>query len=99
MAADDDEGQRLRLTLCWRCNFTATKLVSVAVEDIRLGTLLAAGVNWQMLTAIDAADGQIGIDLFSTTPLRTTAGGSLVTIVIDDWRDGRLKGQGNATCV
>ena len=40
------------------------------------------GSGWQLEVAINSQTGQIGIDLFSTTPMQTTAGGTLVTIAL-----------------
>jgi hypothetical protein len=55
-------------------------VLDVSAADIRLGTVPASGSGWQLQSRVDAATGQIGILLFSPTPIGTSAGGSLVTI-------------------
>jgi hypothetical protein len=49
---------------------------------VQLGTLPSAAAGWELQTAVNALTGEIGIDLFSSTPLQTTAAGSLVTITL-----------------
>jgi hypothetical protein len=58
------------------------QVFDIAADDIQLGSLPSAGSGWQLRTAINAQTGEIGIDLFSVTPIQTTAGGSLVTITL-----------------
>jgi hypothetical protein len=53
---------------------------TVAGSDITLGTLPSSGSGWTLTSSINPVTGEIGINLYSTTPLTTTAGGSLVTI-------------------
>src|SRR5262249_6300793 len=53
---------------------------SVAAADIHLGAGPAAGSGWALQVIVDATTGQIAITLFSVTPIRTPAAGSLVTI-------------------
>jgi murein DD-endopeptidase MepM/ murein hydrolase activator NlpD len=53
---------------------------SVTAADIRLGSVPAAGTGWSLQARVDAATGQIGIVLFSATPISASVGGSLVTI-------------------
>jgi hypothetical protein len=55
-------------------------IFTVANSDLRLGTLPASGSDWGLTSSINPITGQIGINLFSPTPLATTDGGSLVTI-------------------
>jgi hypothetical protein len=55
---------------------------SVAPADVRLGAIPSSGLGWTLQTDVDAAAGQIGIRLYSTTPIATTAGGSLVEIAL-----------------
>jgi N-acetylneuraminic acid mutarotase len=56
------------------------KVLSVSSTDIALGSIPALAGGWRLESQVDAATGQIGIDLFSTTPITSTAAGSLVTI-------------------
>ncbi len=58
------------------------QLFSVTAADIKLGTVPSAGSGWQLGAAINPETGEIGITLFSTTPIQSTAGGSLVTITL-----------------
>jgi hypothetical protein len=53
---------------------------SVAPADVKLGALLSASNGWQVSAAVNDLTGEIGIDLFSTTPVQTTCAGSLVII-------------------
>src|SRR5206468_604719 len=53
---------------------------NVSVADIHLGTVPAAEEGWVLQARVDAATGQIGIVLYSATPISTSVGGSLVTI-------------------
>src|SRR5262249_15433329 len=55
-------------------------VLSVSPADIRLGTVPASGTGWRLQTAVNAVTGQIGITLFSVTPIAVSAPGSLVTI-------------------
>jgi hypothetical protein len=57
-----------------------SNVFSVASSDINLGTLPSSGSGWTLTSTINPVTGQIGINLYSTTPLTTTEGGSLVTI-------------------
>jgi hypothetical protein len=50
----------------------------VSPTDIRPGTLI--GEDWQMTAMVDQSTGEIGIDLFSNTPIQTNAPGTLVVI-------------------
>jgi N-acetylneuraminic acid mutarotase len=55
-------------------------VLSVSAADITLGTIPASGSGWQMEAVVDQTTGQIGIELFSTTPITASAAGSLVNI-------------------
>jgi uncharacterized repeat protein (TIGR03803 family) len=55
-------------------------LYTVSAADIRLGNVLAAGVDWRMIPTINPVTGEIAISLSSNTPISSAAGGSLVTI-------------------
>jgi hypothetical protein len=55
---------------------------TVSAADVQLGTVLQSGSGWQLKSEVNAQSGQIGIEVFSNTPIRTTAGGSLVTITL-----------------
>ena len=65
------------LALCYN-----PQLFSVTTADIKLGTVPNGGSGWQLGVAINPGTGDIGITLFSTTPIQNTAGGSLVTITL-----------------
>src|SRR5262249_10148901 len=52
----------------------------VSVADIHLGIVPNSGTGWTLQVWVDAATGQIGIILFSATPIGTAVGGSLVPI-------------------
>ena len=54
--------------------------LSVAPTDITLGSILSAGSGWQITSVVDQAKGQIGIQLYSATPITATQAGSLVNI-------------------
>ena len=69
----------MEATLALRYN---PQLFSVTAADIKLGTVPSAGSGWQLGVAINPETGEIGITLFSTTPIQSTAGGSLVTITM-----------------
>ncbi len=58
------------------------RIFSVTAADIKLGTIPNAGSGWQLGAAINPETGEIGISLFSTTPIQFTVGGSLVTITL-----------------
>ena len=83
----------MEATLALRYN---PQLFSVTAADIKLGTVPSAGSGWQLGVAINPETGEIGITLFSTTPIQSTAGGSLVTITLhsdrarQEWASRRL---------
>ena len=52
----------------------------VSTSDIQLGSVPASGSGWSLQSVVDAATGQIGVTLWSTTPIASSAAGSLVTI-------------------
>ncbi len=54
------------------------KMFTVSAADVQLGSLTS---GWQLTAVVNAQTGEIGIDLFSSTPIQTTGGGSLVEIV------------------
>ena len=55
------------------------QVFSVSAADVQLGSLTA---GWQLTTVVNAQTGEIGIDIFGSTPIQTTAGGSLVTMTV-----------------
>ncbi len=55
--------------------------LTIAAADITLGTIPAGGSGWRLTSTIDAQSGQIGILLFSDTPIAAPAGGSLVNLL------------------
>jgi hypothetical protein len=56
------------------------KVLSVSSADITLGSIPSQGTGWRISSVVDAATGQIGITLYSTTPITATQAGSLVNI-------------------
>src|SRR5277367_571678 len=58
------------------------KVFEVSAADVQLGTVPQGGSGWQITTQVNAQTGQIGIDLYSTTPITNPAGGSLVVIAL-----------------
>ena len=58
------------------------RLYTVAAADVQLGTIPSSGSGWQLNVVVNNQTGEIGIDLFSATPIATTAGGSLVTVTL-----------------
>jgi hypothetical protein len=54
---------------------------SVSSSDIQLGSVPASGSGWMLQSTVDAATGQIGVTIWSGTPITSSAAGSLVTIV------------------
>jgi hypothetical protein len=56
-------------------------VLSVSASDITLGTIPTQGTGWQISSYVDRSSGQIGIQLFSLTPITATQTGSLVNIV------------------
>jgi hypothetical protein len=55
-------------------------ILSVSANDVRLGTIPESGSGWTLRTQVDSSTGQIGIELYSTRPIASSAGGSLVEI-------------------
>jgi regulation of enolase protein 1 (concanavalin A-like superfamily) len=53
---------------------------SVSANDIQLGSIPQAGSGWTLTSAVDARTGQIGITLWSLTPISSNLAGNLVTI-------------------
>jgi hypothetical protein len=56
-------------------------ILSVSAADITLGSLPSSGTGWRLESAVDQAQGTIGIVLYSTTPIAAAQAGSLVNIV------------------
>ena len=57
-------------------------VLSVSSSDITLGSIPGLGTGWQITSEVDAATGQISINLFNLarTPITATQAGSLVNI-------------------
>jgi hypothetical protein len=55
-------------------------LLSVSAADITLGSIPGLGAGWRLDAVVDAVTGQIGIALYSTTPIAADTAGSLVHI-------------------
>jgi hypothetical protein len=56
------------------------KVLTVSSSDITLGSIPGLGSGWHLVSVVDQATGQIGIDLYSTTPIDAAQAGSLVNI-------------------
>ena len=56
-------------------------IFSVSTSDIQLGSVPASGSGWTLQSAVDPAAGQIGVTIWSPTPIASSTAGSLVTIV------------------
>jgi hypothetical protein len=54
--------------------------LSVAAADITLGTIPSQGTGWQLSATVNAATGQITIQLYSQAPITTDQAGTLVNI-------------------
>jgi YDG domain len=57
------------------------EVLTVSAEDITLGSIPSRSSGWQLSAVVDQATGQIGIQLYSSTPIATNQGGSLVNII------------------
>jgi len=57
-------------------------IFDVSAADVQLGTVPEGGSGWKLQAEVNAQAGLIGVELFSTTPIQSTAGGSLVTIAM-----------------
>ncbi len=55
----------------------------LSVADVHLGNLPALGTGWTVTSVVDAAGGQLAIELYSPTPLDVAAAGSLVQVDFD----------------
>ncbi len=55
-------------------------MLSVSLADITLGSLPNQSAGWQISWVVDQARGQIGIQLYSLTPITVNQAGSLVNI-------------------
>jgi hypothetical protein len=69
-------------------------IFSVSSSDIQLGAVPASGSDWSLQSVVDAATGQIGVTLWSSTPITSSAAGSLVTI---DFHQSGLVAAGTTT--
>jgi hypothetical protein len=56
------------------------KVLSVTAADITLGSIPGQGTGWQLSAVVDAATGQIAIQLYSQIAIATDQAGSLVNI-------------------
>ncbi len=68
-------------------------ILSVSPADITLGSIPSLGTDWQLNSVVDAATGQIGIEIYSLTPITATAAGSLVNIAFHVQNGGRRRRQ------
>jgi hypothetical protein len=53
---------------------------AVSASDIHLGSIPQAGSGWTLTSTVDALTGQIGVTLYSLTPIRANLAGSLAII-------------------
>ncbi|HYV39671.1 MAG TPA: cohesin domain-containing protein, partial [Gemmataceae bacterium] len=58
------------------------KVFTVSAQDVHLGTLPTSASGWKLQAVVNAQTGEIGIDLFSPTPIVSASGGSLVTLTL-----------------
>jgi len=58
------------------------KVFDVSAADVQLGTVPGAGGGWQLKTEVNAQTGLIGVELYSSTAIQSSVGGSLVTIAM-----------------
>ncbi len=56
-------------------------VLTITADDISLGSIPSRGSGWQLAAVVDQATGQIGIQLYSSTPIASNDAGSLVNIV------------------
>jgi hypothetical protein len=56
------------------------RVFGVSATDVRLGTIPTSGSGWKLSTSVDTNTGQIGIELYSATPIASSASGSLLEI-------------------
>jgi hypothetical protein len=58
------------------------QVFTVTSDDIQLGSVPESGSGWHLTSVVNPLTGQIGIDLYSTSPIQSAAGGSLVTLAL-----------------
>jgi Cohesin domain len=56
------------------------QVFEVSASDVELGTVPEGGSGWQLKAEVNAQTGQIGVEIYSNTPIQSVQGGSLVTI-------------------
>jgi autotransporter-associated beta strand protein len=54
--------------------------LTVSPGDVHLGSIPSSGNGWTLTSSVDNSSGQLGIVLYSLSPITAPAGGSLVTI-------------------
>ena len=69
-------------------------VLSVSPSDVHLGSVPASGSGWTLQSNIDQATGQIAVTILSTTPIASSAAGSLVVI---DFHQTGLTAAGTTT--
>ena len=65
-------------------------VLSVSAADTALGTIPSQGTGWQISSVVDAATGQITIQLYSQTPIASDQAGSLVNVAFHPQDQGRI---------
>ncbi len=67
-------------------------VLSVSAADITLGSIPSQGTGWQLSVVVNAAAGQITIQLYSETPVASDQAGSLVNIAFHVTPGGNAEG-------
>jgi hypothetical protein len=57
--------------------------LAITAADISLGSIPSLGTGWQISAVVDQTTGQIGIQLYSLTPIDSNQAGSLVNIAFN----------------
>ncbi len=58
--------------------------LNLSASDISLGSIPTQGSGWQLTSTVDAATGQITIQLYSANPITSNGAGSLVNIAFHE---------------
>ena len=75
-----------------------TSVFTVSAADIRMGSVPQSGTGWQLRSAVNAETGEIGINIYSSSPIETRGGGSLVYITMQV-REGAIAGPSSINLV
>jgi len=58
------------------------KVFEVSAADVQLGTVPEGGSGWKLQAEVNTQRGLIGVELYSSTAIQSSVGGSLVTIAM-----------------